>query len=139
MIKNFFKKNFKLKPISLFIFLLVLSIFIFKFTYAQSVINTSDPHYAGGDYTLNDFTILAIHISEIILGVVGSLSLLMFVYGGVSFLISAGSAEAITKAKKIIIAAVIGLIIVFTSYLIIQFVLGGLGYNNITTWSQTKP
>ncbi|KKT13788.1 MAG: hypothetical protein UV95_C0001G0326 [Candidatus Falkowbacteria bacterium GW2011_GWF2_43_32] len=80
-----------------------------------------------GIYTVNDFMVMAINISKWILGIVGSLSLIMFIYGGFTFLISAGSSEAISKAKKIIVASVIGLIIVFSSYLIIKFVMGSLG------------
>ena len=82
-----------------------------------------------GDYGVNDFIVLAIKVSSWVLGIVGSLALIMFIYGGFMFLISAGSAEAVGKAKKIITAAVIGLVIVFASYLIIQFVLKSLGLN----------
>lgn len=89
-----------------------------------------------GDYTLNDFVKLGVNVSNIILGLVGSLSLLMFVYGGISFLISAGNAEAVSKARKIIVAAVLGLAIVFASYIIIQFVLEGLGYKELSTWNR---
>lgn len=82
-----------------------------------------------GNYALSDFMVLAINISRVILGLVGSLSLIMFVYGGVTFMVSAGSADKVGQAKKIIIAAVIGLGIVFASYLIIKFTLGSLGLN----------
>jgi len=84
-----------------------------------------------GNYEINDFVVLAINISKWILGMVGSLALIMFVYGGILFLISSGGSEKISQAKKIILAAVIGLIIVFTSYLIIKFVMGTMGL----TWS----
>ena len=94
-----------------------------------SLVNTADPNYAQGTYGVNDFIILAIRASRMLLGIVGSLTLVMFIYGGVMFLISAGSAEAVGKAKKIIVAAVIGLVIVFSSYLIIQFVLKAMGLN----------
>jgi len=87
-----------------------------------------------GNYEVNDFVALAIKISQWVLGVVGTLSLIMFIYGGVMFLISAGSAEMVSKAKKIIIAAVIGLIIVFSSYLIIKFVLDTMGID----WTVVK-
>jgi len=80
-----------------------------------------------GNYELNDFVSLAIKVSQWILGIIGSLSLIMFIYGGFMFLISAGSSEAISKAKKIIVAAVVGLIIVFSSYLIIKFVMSSMG------------
>jgi len=80
-----------------------------------------------GDYQVNDFVTLAINIAQLILGLVGSLSLIMFVYGGVMFLISAGSSDKIAQAKKILVAAVVGLIIVFSSWLIIKFVSDTLG------------
>jgi hypothetical protein len=80
-----------------------------------------------GDYTLNDFIQLAVNISKWLLGITGSLALLAFIYGGVVFLISAGNTEMVAKGKKIIIGAVIGLVIVFASYTIIQFTMDALG------------
>jgi len=98
----------------------------------QSIINTSDSNYAEGTYGLNDMVRIFVESSQIILGIIGSVTLLMFVYGGIMFLISGGSSEKVTKAKDIIKAAVIGLIIVFSSYLIIKFVLGAIGRNDFT-------
>ncbi len=80
-----------------------------------------------GDYAVSDLVTLAINIAQLILGLVGSLALIMFVYGGVMFLISAGSSDKIAKAKRTLIAAIIGLIIVFSSWLIIKFVADTLG------------
>ncbi|MFA5420937.1 MAG: hypothetical protein WC280_02865, partial [Patescibacteria group bacterium] len=82
--------------------------------------------YAMGDYELNDVLRVGVRVTKIILGVVGSLALLFFVYGGVMFLISAGSSDKVSKAKGIIVNAVIGLAIVFLSYLIVQFVMNAL-------------
>lgn len=80
-----------------------------------------------GDYTLDDFIRLAVLASQWILGIVGSLSLIMFIYGGFMFLISSGSSDKVGQAKKIIVAAIIGLIIVFSSWLIIRFVTQAIG------------
>ncbi len=74
-----------------------------------------------GDYEINDFIVLTINISRWILGIVGSLTLVMFVWGGVMFIISGGASDKISQARKIIVAAVVGLIIVFSSWLIISF------------------
>lgn len=87
-----------------------------------------------GMYEINDFIVLAINIARWILGIVGSLSLVMFIYGGFMFLISAGSSESVNKAKQIIVAAVIGLAIVFSSYLIIKFTLDSMGID----WNVVK-
>ena len=88
--------------------------------------------YSDGSYQLNDLLMVGINVSDIILGIVGSLTLLMFVYGGVMMLISSGNSEQVTKAKGILMAAIIGLIIVFASYTIIQFVMSALGINDWT-------
>lgn len=80
-----------------------------------------------GNYTVDDFIVLAVKISDWILGIVGSLTLLMFIYGGFMFLISAGSSDKIGEARKIIVAAVVGLLIVLASFLIIKFVLSSMG------------
>lgn len=80
-----------------------------------------------GNYALNDFISLGINISRWILGIVASLTLLMFIWGGVELMISSGSQEKVAKGKKIIISAVIGLVIVFTSFMIIQFTMSAMG------------
>lgn len=97
---------------------------------ADSIITPdNDPSstYNTGDYSLNDIMAIVISVSGWILGIVGSLALLMFVYGGFMFLISAGSSDKIGQAQKILVAAVIGLAIVFCSYMIIRFVAQTVG------------
>lgn len=107
-------------------------------TSSMGIIPESGPegcpaNYSGncGDYNLDSFVQLAVNVSRWILGIVGSLTLLMFIYGGFMFLISTGSSDKVTEARKIITAAVIGLLIVFASFLIIKFVLGSMGI----TWN----
>lgn len=84
-----------------------------------------------GTCELNDFIILLVRGSQIMLGVVGSIALLMFIYGGVTFVISEGNAEKVKKAKEIIIGSIIGLVIVFSSYMLISFILKSVG---ISSW-----
>ncbi|MEI7452365.1 MAG: pilin [Candidatus Falkowbacteria bacterium] len=80
-----------------------------------------------GNYELNDFVRLGLNVSQWILGITGSLALLFFVYGGFTFLISAGDSSKVDEGKKIISGAIIGLILVFSSYMIIQFAMKTLG------------
>lgn len=111
-----------------FLFIILFSFGATSIASAQSsIIDPTTSQYTEGEYTLNDILAIAIQASKWILGIVGSLTLIMFIYGGFTFLISAGSSDKVGEAKKIITAAVIGLIIVFSSYLIIAFVLGSLG------------
>ncbi len=57
------------------------------------------------------------------LGIVGSLALLMFVYGGFTWMIASGNAEKVEKGKNILFWATAGLVIIFTSYAIVNFVI----------------
>ncbi len=54
------------------------------------------------------------------LGVVGSLTLLMLVWGGFQWLTSAGNAERVKKGTQTMVWAVVGVVLVFTSYLILS-------------------
>lgn len=97
---------------------------------------TSPDDKCCGNFTLNDFIVIAVAVSKWILGITGSLALLMFIYGGVMFLISSGSSEKVTQAKQIIIGAVIGLIIVFAAYIIIGFTFKAMGLEG-KPWNQS--
>lgn len=58
-----------------------------------------------------------------ILGVVGSLALLMFVYGGLTWMTSSGNQEKVKKGRDIIVWSAIGLAVIFISYALTRFVL----------------
>jgi len=60
------------------------------------------------------------------LGIVGSLALLMFIYGGFTWMTSAGSAEKVTKGKGIMVWAALGLVVIFSSYALVKFVIEGV-------------
>jgi len=75
-----------------------------------------------GAYQLNDGMLVVKRVSDIILAVVGSLSLIAFVVGGLMFLMSGGNQNIITKGRATIVGAVIGLFIVFFSYTVIRFI-----------------
>lgn len=111
--------------ISIFLFLPLVS--LTTNSVQAAIINPNDKDkYPEGNYGIDDLVGLAKIAADIILGLVGSITLVMFIYGGVTLLISAGSNEKITKAKNIIIAAVIGLIIVFSGKMIIDLVVNNL-------------
>lgn len=62
-------------------------------------------------------------IINAVLGVVGSLALLMFIYGGLTWMTSGGSAEKVKKGRDIIIWSAIGLAIIFMSYGLVRFII----------------
>jgi len=121
-------KKYKKFIILFSVFCFLFSVFSVNICWAQeSAMDAIPGCRERGDCELDDFVRLFVFYYDKFLGLVGSLALLMFIYGGVMFLISAGNAEKVTQAKQIIIGAVIGLVIVFTSYMIIQFVMDALG------------
>lgn len=58
-----------------------------------------------------------------VLGIVGSLALLMFVYGGFTWMLAGGNAENVKKGRDILMWAAIGLVVIFTSYAMVDFVI----------------
>ncbi len=62
-------------------------------------------------------------IVRALLGVSGALALLMFVYGGMLWIISGGSAEKIKKGKDTLVWATFGLAIIFMAYTLVEFVI----------------
>lgn len=66
------------------------------------------------------------------LSVVGSIALLMFVYGGFLWLTSRGDAKLVTKGKDTMMWAILGLVIIFSAYVIVRTVLTGLVAGSVT-------
>lgn len=73
-------------------------------------------------YDLNSFVVVGLQVANYILGIVGALTLLMFIYGGFTWILSGGSSDKVQKGKDIILGAVVGLVIVFSSYMIVSYV-----------------
>ncbi len=59
-----------------------------------------------------------------ILGVLGSLSLVMFIYGGILLMTDRGNSDQTGKAKDILVWTTLGLAVIFAAYAIVDFVFG---------------
>lgn len=62
-------------------------------------------------------------IINAVMGIVGSLALLMFILGGLIWMTSAGSPEKVKKGRDIVIWSVLGLVVVFASYELVSFLI----------------
>lgn len=80
-----------------------------------------NPLGRGTDKT--DIPTLLGNIINSVMGIIGSLALVMFIYGGASWMLSGGNQEQVTKGKNILIWATIGIVIIFTAYALVKFVL----------------
>lgn len=61
-----------------------------------------------------------------VLGVVGAVALLMFVWGGFQWMTAAGNTDQMAKAKKTLVWATLGLVAIFGSYAILSFVINAI-------------
>ena len=72
-------------------------------------------------------------ITNTVLLIVGLISVIMRVYGGLRYILSGGDSKKVTDAKNTILYAIIGLIISMLAYAIVHFVLNsviGVGTTN---------
>ena len=63
-------------------------------------------------------------ITNVLLYVLGAISVIMIIIGGLRYVISGGNSTNVTAAKNTILYAIVGVIIAILSYAIINFVLG---------------
>ncbi|MBC7459221.1 hypothetical protein H7200_00725 [Candidatus Saccharibacteria bacterium] len=75
-------------------------------------------------------------ITNVLLFIIGALSVIMLIIGGLRYVVSGGNATAVTAAKNTILYAIVGLIIAFLAYAAINFVIssitpGGGGGTNV--------
>ena len=75
--------------------------------------------------TTNITTVIGRLITSI-LGVTGSIALLMFVYGGFLWLISAGDPKMVTKGKEVMKWAILGLVVIVGAYTIVRAIVSAL-------------
>lgn len=75
-----------------------------------------------GEGTPADPRVLAARIIKIFLGFMGIVFLVLIVWAGYNWMTAAGNEEKITKAKDVLTAAVIGLIIILAAYAITDYI-----------------
>jgi hypothetical protein len=62
-------------------------------------------------------------IISAILGIIGTIALLMFIYGGFIWMTAAGNEKKVSSGRDILIWAAIGMAVVFTSYAAVKFLI----------------
>ncbi|MEK7084390.1 MAG: pilin, partial [Patescibacteria group bacterium] len=79
--------------------------------------------FDGTCQNINDILEVAIKYGKFAFGMIGALAFIMFVYGGLMMILSMGSPERVKTGRNALIAAVVGLVVAFSAYLLIDFVL----------------
>ena len=65
-------------------------------------------------------------VTNTLLFVVGALSVIMIIWGGLRYAISGGNSTSVTAAKNTIVYAIVGLIIAFLAFAAVNWILGTL-------------
>ncbi|MFA5937364.1 MAG: pilin [Candidatus Paceibacterota bacterium] len=89
--------------------------------------------YQGNCRSVNDLVQVLISIVREAFKYIGSVAFLFFVYGGITMILSFGSADKVQKGKKILAAAVVGIAISFGAYLLVDFILQALQAGGVGT------
>lgn len=79
------------------------------------------PSGLGGPATVGD---IAKIVTNLLLGIAGSVAVIFIIVGGIMYATSAGNDQQVQKAKSTITNAVIGLVIAILAFAIVNFVLG---------------
>lgn len=74
-------------------------------------------------------------VTNTILYIVGVIAVIMLIIGGIKYVISGGDAKKVTDAKNTILYAIIGLVISFLAYAIVNFVISVLPSGESTVGS----
>ena len=121
------KKN-KSSLVILAIFIVAL-VFVFNVNFVLAQTATSNLATFGASAGLSNTPLPTLigNIVRIFLGLLGVLAVLIILYGGWTWMISNGDTQKVDKAKKILIAGVIGLIIIMASFAIASFIMKALG------------
>ena len=65
-------------------------------------------------------------ITNVVLYIVGVIAVIMLIIGGIKYVVSGGDAKKVTDAKNTVLYAIIGLIISFLAFAIVNFVITSL-------------
>lgn len=70
---------------------------------------------------------IVLTIINFFLGFLGLLAVVMVIYGGFLYVSSAGNEENVNKAKKILLYAVVGIVVIIVSFALVNTLLGAGG------------
>lgn len=79
------------------------------------------------EYGPQDWKTIGKNITNILAGIAQIVLVIMLMYGGVSYITSAGNEEQANKAKGVLTNAIIGIVIVGASWGIITYIISRLG------------
>lgn len=89
----------------------------------QCGVNDTTKNPGDGTAAANDLNTTAINVINVLSIIAGAAAVIMLIVGGFRFVTSGGNQEAAASARRTIMYAIIGLVVVAVSQLIVHFVL----------------
>ena len=80
---------------------------------------------------VDDLLILVLNYSARVFSLLGVVAFVMFVYGGVTMVTAFGNPEKFKQGQQILVAAIIGVTISLSAYLLVNFLLDSLGVEEV--------
>lgn len=68
-------------------------------------------------------------VVNVLLFLIGAISVIMLIYGGIRYTTSGGNSASVTAAKNTIMYAIIGLIVAFLAFAVVNWVLSAVSTN----------
>lgn len=66
-------------------------------------------------------------ITNVLLFLIGAISVIMLIIGGIRYVVSGGDSSAVTGAKNTILYAIVGIVVAILAYALVNFVIGSFG------------
>jgi hypothetical protein len=68
-------------------------------------------------------------ITNVLLFIIGAISVIMLIIGGIRYVVSGGDSSAVTSAKNTILYAVVGIVVAILAYALVNFVVTSFSAN----------
>jgi multisubunit Na+/H+ antiporter MnhB subunit len=62
--------------------------------------------------------------------IIGAISVIMLIIGGIRYVVSGGDSGAVTSAKNTILYAIVGIVVAILAYALVNFVVSSFSANN---------
>lgn len=69
-------------------------------------------------------------ITNVLLFIIGAISVIMLIIGGIRYVVSGGDSGAVTSAKNTILYAIVGIVVAILAYALVNFVVDSFAAGN---------
>ncbi len=69
-------------------------------------------------------------ITNVLLFLIGAISVIMLIVGGIRYVVSGGDSTAVQNAKNTILYAIVGVVVAILAYAVVNFVIGSFTSGN---------